>query len=133
MSCTVSSRMSIHALHEEAARIFHMEVSEVTLVLFCSVPVTLRKGLLSGPPRISPGAKIMVFRFPGSSRPATDQSSLAHHPGMPLQTYQMGPSPEIPALNSKLLSTFKLPKFDDVARSWKLWEKSFQRFLAFTN
>jgi hypothetical protein len=27
------------------------------------------------------------------------------------------------------LSTFKLPKFDDVGCSWKLWEKSFQRFL----
>ncbi len=35
----------------------------------------------------------------------------------------------IPALSSKLLSTFKLPKFDGVAQSWKLWEKSFQRFL----
>ena len=35
----------------------------------------------------------------------------------------------IPQLNSKLLASFKLPKFDGVARSWKLWEKSFQRFL----
>jgi hypothetical protein len=120
--CTVSSRMSIHALHEEAARIFHLEVAEVTLVLFCAVPVTLRKGLLSGPQRISPGAKIMVFRFPGSS-------THSHHPGVVSQPYHVGPSPEIPALNSKLLSTFKLPKFDGVARSWKLWEKSFQRFL----
>jgi hypothetical protein len=34
-----------------------------------------------------------------------------------------------PALNSKLLASFKLPKFDGVARSWKAWEKSFQRFL----
>ncbi len=120
--CTVSSGMSIHALHEEAARIFHIEVTEVTLVLFCSVPVTLRSGLLSGPPRISPGAKIMVFRFPGSS-------THSHYPGAMSQSYRVGPSPEIPALNSKLLSTFKLPKFDGVARSWKLWEKSFQRFL----
>jgi hypothetical protein len=35
----------------------------------------------------------------------------------------------IPALNSKLLSSFKLPKFDGVARSWKVWDKAFQRFL----
>jgi hypothetical protein len=120
--CTVWASMSIQALHEEAARIFHMDVTEAILVLFCSVPVTLRTGLLSGPPRISPGATILVFRVPGLS-------TQAHHPGAVSQTYRMAPTPEIPALSSKLLSTFKLPKFDGVSRSWKLWEKAFQRFL----
>ncbi len=33
-----------------------------------------------------------------------------------------------PILSTKLLATFKLPKFDGVARSWKLWKKSFLRF-----
>jgi hypothetical protein len=32
-------------------------------------------------------------------------------------------------MSTKLLATFKLPKFDGVARTWKAWEKSFQRFL----
>jgi hypothetical protein len=65
----------------------------------------------------------MVFRFPGSSAAHT------HHPGGMPPAYRVAPAPEIPALSSKLLSTFKLPKFDGAARSWKLWEKSFQRFL----
>jgi hypothetical protein len=29
----------------------------------------------------------------------------------------------------KLLSTFKLPKFDGMAKSWKSWDSSFQIFL----
>jgi hypothetical protein len=32
-------------------------------------------------------------------------------------------------MSTKLLATFKLPKFDGVARTWKAWEKSFTRFL----
>jgi hypothetical protein len=35
----------------------------------------------------------------------------------------------LPALNSKLLSSFKLPKFDGAARNWKAWDRAFQRFL----
>ncbi len=49
--------------------------------------------------------------------------------GDPGLGYRPGPTHEIPALSSELLSTFKLPKFDGVARSWKLREKSFQRVL----
>jgi hypothetical protein len=32
-------------------------------------------------------------------------------------------------VSTKLLASFKLPKFDGVARTWKVWEKSFTRFL----
>jgi len=32
-------------------------------------------------------------------------------------------------LSPKLLASFKLPKFDGAARSWKAWEKAFTRFL----
>jgi hypothetical protein len=32
-------------------------------------------------------------------------------------------------VNSKLLSTFKLPKFDGVSKNWKTWDRAFQRFL----
>jgi hypothetical protein len=34
-----------------------------------------------------------------------------------------------PYVNSKLLSTFKLPKFDGVSKNWKTWDRAFQRFL----
>jgi hypothetical protein len=34
-----------------------------------------------------------------------------------------------PHASSKLLNTFKLPKFDGLAKSWKSWGSSFQRFL----
>jgi hypothetical protein len=30
---------------------------------------------------------------------------------------------------SKLLGTFKLPKFDGTAKNWKAWNRSFHRFL----
>jgi hypothetical protein len=31
-------------------------------------------------------------------------------------------------VNSKLLSSFKLPKFDGVSKNWKTWDRAFQRF-----
>jgi hypothetical protein len=39
------------------------------------------------------------------------------------------PPNTVPALNSKLLSSFKLPKFNGAARDWKAWDRAFQRFL----
>ncbi len=71
---------------------------------------------------------MMVFnvRAPGPFARVSphDSSTRGYHATSPAL-------PEVPIsiLNSKLLSTFKLPKFDGVGRSWKLWEKSFQRFL----
>jgi hypothetical protein len=32
-------------------------------------------------------------------------------------------------VGSKLLSSFKLPKFDGVSKNWKTWDRAFQRFL----
>ncbi len=54
-----------------------------------------------------------------------------HVPGLALNRHRNSPMPDplLPQLSSKLLATFKLPKFDGVAKSWKPWEKSFQRFL----
>lgn len=37
--------------------------------------------------------------------------------------------PVSPFISSKLLSSFKLPKFDGVSKNWKTWDRSFQRFL----
>ena len=32
-------------------------------------------------------------------------------------------------VSSKLLSSFKLPKFDGVSKNWKTWDRAFQHFL----
>jgi hypothetical protein len=32
-------------------------------------------------------------------------------------------------MDSKLLGTFKLPKFDGAAKNWKQWDRDFVRFL----
>ncbi len=128
-NCMVWLTMTIAQLKDEAARIFSLDLgAEVTLVLFSSMPQTLRAGDdLTGPPRIVPGSKVMVFHFPGSA------SLQAPHGVAPQGSRGTTNVPVdvamMPALNSKLLASFKLPKFDGVARSWKAWEKSFQRFL----
>ena len=66
----------------------------------------------------------MVFNVPGAP-----VHSHPHNSGQ-MDSYRYAlPEAPIPGLSSKLLSTFKLPKFDGAARSWKQWKKSFQRFL----
>jgi hypothetical protein len=110
--------MGISRFAMEAAAIFHLDPSAIILVLFSNSPTTLdRSATILGPPRIVPGSRVMIFHVPGSihivPQPQRDPSVVFPSPG----------------LNSKLLGSFKLPKFDGVARSWKLWEKSFHRFL----
>jgi hypothetical protein len=63
----------------------------------------------------------MVFCIPGllASERTQRNQGYSQQP-----TYQTAPG-----VSTKLLATFKLPKFDGAARSWKAWEKSFQRFL----
>jgi hypothetical protein len=39
------------------------------------------------------------------------------------------PAVVVPSMHSKLLGTFKLPKFDGVPKSWKQWDRDFGRFL----
>jgi hypothetical protein len=72
---------------------------------------------------VGPGSRVMIF--------CVTPSHWLHRQGTQRPEPRVAPPPEmsIPQLNSKLLLTFKLPKFDGVARSWKLWEKSFRRFL----
>ncbi len=116
--------MSVMQLLFEAGQIFGLDPNDILLVLFSAIPASLRRdGYLFGPPRVGPGSRVMVFHAPGSS--PREQHQGAHGTGL------RAPPPEVsvPLLNSKLLSTFKLPKFDGVARYWKVWEKSFQRFL----
>jgi hypothetical protein len=108
--------MPVSQLTVDACSIFGLKVDEVLLMLFSSSPTSLpMNGRISGPPRVGPGSTVMIFHVPGSA--------LNQHRISPTQD-----SP-LPQLGSKLLATFKLPKFDGVAKSWKPWEKSFQRFL----
>jgi hypothetical protein len=129
VSCRVWATMSVLQLIVEAGRIFGIDSDDIILVLFTAVPVSLhRDSFLSGPPRVDQGSRVMVFNV---RAPSTFARVSPHDP--PTHGYP-GPLPVLPEvpislLNSKLLSTFKLPKFDGVGRSWKLWEKSFQRFL----
>ncbi len=122
VSIRVRPSTSVLQLAIEAGQFSGLDPDRVVLILFLPVPTQLQRGdLLSDPPTVGPGARVMVVHVaqpvhrPGTYRPEPRAVSL---PDMPT-----------PPLNSKLLSTFKLPKFDGVARSWKLWEKSFQRFL----
>jgi hypothetical protein len=108
--------MGITQLITEAGLVFDLDPSEVTLILFSMTPTSLqRNAQISGPPRVGPGSTVMVFHIPGAR-------SIAPYPVQSVE-------PPLPALNTKLLASFKLPKFDGVARSWKLWEKAFTRFL----
>jgi hypothetical protein len=108
--------MPVSQLISETGMIFGLDPSEVTLVLFSMTPISLhRDARISGPPRVTAGAIVMVFHLPGARLVAPPQGQSV--------------DPPLPALSSKLLASFKLPKFDGVARSWKLWEKSLTRFL----
>jgi hypothetical protein len=124
VTCRAWETMSVMQLIHEAGQIFGIGPQEIILVLFGSIPASLRRdGYLFGPPRVDPGSRVMVFHAPRPTIPT-------HYPRAQMaETRVTPPEVAIPALSSKLLSTFKLPKFDGVARSWKLWEKSFQRFL----
>jgi hypothetical protein len=113
--------MPISQLVLDAGMLFGIDHQELTLILFSgpqgptSIPQT---GKVSGPPRISPGSTVFVFCIPG-------QRLL---PPPPIHPHPDRESP-LPGLSPKLLASFKLPKFDGVARNWKAWEKAFTRFL----
>ena len=124
----VWSTMTVHQLTTEAGSIFGLDPSEIVLLLFSTVPITLqRDATISGPPRVLHGARVMVFHIPGSAfARVVPERRQGHQYAM-----EDAPVPPPQPFNSKLLSTFKLPKCDGVAKSWKAWEKSFQRFLGF--
>jgi hypothetical protein len=116
--------MLIWQLTVEAGSIFGIEPEEISLILFSGSPTSLpRNGRISGPPRVTPGSTVMVFQIP-ALRPVVP-------PPVASQAFRQSqlPDPPLPALSTKLLGTFKLPKFDGAVKSWKQWEKSFQRFL----
>jgi hypothetical protein len=123
----VWATMPISLLISEIGDIFGLDQHSILLVLVSAIPSPISKSMtIAGPPRILPDATVMVFVLPdpgyGNFPPRT--------PG-PIVPYvdRSYPPNTVPALNSKLLSSFKLPKFDGAARNWKAWDRAFQRFL----
>jgi hypothetical protein len=113
--------MPIVQLTFDAGILFGIDHQDLALILFSSPlgPTSIpRAGRVSGPPRISPGSTVFVFCVPG-------QRQL---PPPPLQSH-IDRESSLSGLSPKLLASFKLPKFDGVARNWKGWEKAFTRFL----
>jgi hypothetical protein len=67
----------------------------------------------------------MDMRQQGGSLPPSQPSGLAnHHPAI------LGTDQGSFSAGSKMLGSFKLPKFDGASRSWKTWDKAFIRFLS---
>jgi hypothetical protein len=116
--------MMVSQLVGEAAAIFRLEARTVVLMLFSGTPANLDRARTSaGPPRVVPDATVFVFAVMGL---AGDHSvNLASRGGE-----RPPPSPNtVPQMHSKLLGTFKLPKFDGTTRAWKQWDRDFVRFL----
>jgi hypothetical protein len=114
--------MSIGQLTYEAGIVFNIDHQDITLILFSgpqgptSIP---RTGRVSGPPRVSPGSNVFVFCVPGQRQQLPAPPTHDH----------VNRESSLSGLSPKLLASFKLPKFDGVARNWKAWEKAFTRFL----
>jgi hypothetical protein len=127
-------------LAEEAGSIFGLDPEFIVLMLFSTPPQTLDKlRTIAGPPRIFLRANVFVF-FVGPCQPVRNiqtqiESRHPDHGTYPQFQHPLdGQMPDLgsaqgPSLNSKLLGTFKLPKFDGSPRHWKAWEKGFARFL----
>jgi hypothetical protein len=105
--------MPIAQLMMEAGSIFGLDPYEKVLLLFTLQPVTLRKdATISGPPHVTLGSKVVVFSV--SCVAYTRNYSGPGHGNYPAPP---GNPPQL--FSSKLLGSFKLPKFDGVAKSWK--------------
>ncbi len=126
----VWATMSIVRLIEDASVIFGLDPDCIFLVLLSVLPTNLRReDTVAGPPRLSQNAVVMVFHVvPSSHFHRIGNNDGFRAPGVG-QGFQQAQSVPVPILNSKLLASFKLPKFDGNARSWKAWDKAFQRFL----
>ncbi len=127
--------MPIADLIVDAGHIFGLDPAGISLVLFSASPVTLRRETtISGPPLVAPNSSVMGFSFP--PQPVSVNPVLGYGPRTPpIQTigghsgFTYAAPPTSPFVSSKLLSTFKLPKFDGASKNWKTWDRAFQRFL----
>ncbi len=125
--------MPISILIEEAGNIFGLDPAEISLVLFSASPVTLRReSIISGPPLVAPNSSVMIFSHcppPVPYRPHYGHQTPPPQVMVAHGGFASAAPPVSPFISSKLLSSFKLPKFDGVSKNWKTWDRSFQRFL----
>jgi hypothetical protein len=128
--------MSIAELMNDAGSIFGLDLADISLLLFTPVfqfPLR-RDSTISVPPLVAPDSSVMVFHH---QRPPIDPVPLSFRPFTPQYhgavdhgNYTHTLPPAAPSLvSSKLLATFKLPKFDGVSKNRKTWDRAFQRFL----
>jgi hypothetical protein len=128
----VGQHMLVEQLATEAAGVYNLNAIDLILMLFGMNPQTLpRQNRLSDPPRVGPGATVLVFCIAGHAR----RMGGHLHPTPAYARYPDGGNNvsliQTPSyLGSKILGNFKLPKFDGNARYWKMWDKNFIRFLS---
>jgi hypothetical protein len=120
--------MSVSQLVLEASALFDLDPATIVLMLFGMHPVTLDKSrTLAGPPPVPSQSTIMVFQvFAPSIRGGEDIDRARSRVSAPPRET---PHFHNPIPYSKLLGTFKLPKFDGTAKNWKAWDRAFRRFL----
>ncbi len=92
--------------------IFSLDPRTVVLMLFTATPVTLdRTRNLLGSPRVGPNSTVLVFVVRG----IPTERSLYLREGERISSGAASTS--VPRMHSKLLGTFKLPKFDGTPKS----------------
>jgi hypothetical protein len=125
----VYDAMPIVSLMEDAGQIFGLDPNQIVLMLFSAVTTTLdRHGVIAGPPRLVANATVFVFAIHAPT-PTAQQRGFAPVPPASC-SFGASPFPQANAMvSSKLLGSFKLPKFDGSPRHWKTWDRSLQRFL----
>ncbi len=74
----VNQHMMVEQLVEEAANLYNLDAMDLILMLFGMHPQTLlRPNRLSDPPRVGPGATVLVFCIAGHAR---NMGGYAHPP-----------------------------------------------------
>ena len=128
----VNQHMLVEELATEAANTYHLNGIDLVLMLFGMNPQTLlRQNRLSDPPRVGPGATVLVFCIAGYARRMGEHlNPPPAYTRYPDGGNNVGLVPTPSYLGSKILGNFKLPKFDGNARYWKTWDKNFIRFLS---
>jgi hypothetical protein len=131
----VHEDMMVGQLAIMAAGIYDLDPYTVVLLLFGMDPCTLDRMLfLRGPPRVGPNATVMVFVVPGlNATERTPNPTRGGERSWPPEVAGTAGMPSLagqpPRMHTKLLGTFKLPKFDGAAKHWKQWDRDFVRFL----
>ncbi len=125
----VHDSMPISRLMAEAGGIFSIDHTNIILMLFIrdGSGKLDRYGFIYGPPRVTSNSTVFVFLIlptHADSVPGTDRRPVLYG-SAPVPF----PSSASTTMSSKLLGTFKLPKFDGSPRHWKIWERSLQRYL----